>query len=135
MPNDTSVKADWTLYKTTVDEVERISGYDLLSALPDKLEQSVENNDVLAAKALNSTATVASDFATATGLNAGQTNSLLAKVSAAQNQLAIGNTTPARSQLQSMLNELSALVSSGRATDAQVAPLAASIQEVIDSLH
>lgn len=135
MPNDTSVKAEWTLYKTTVDEVERISGYDLLSALPDKLEQSVENNDVLAAKALNSTATVASDFATATGLNAGQTNSLLAKVSAAQNQLAIGNTTPARSQLQSMLNELSALVSSGRATDAQVAPLAASIQEVIDSLH
>jgi hypothetical protein len=135
MPNDPGVNADWTTYKTTVDEVERVSGYDLLSLLPDKLEQSVENNDVLAAKALNGATTAAQEFATTAGLNAGQANSLLAKISAAQNQLAMGNTTPARSQLQSVLNELSAIVSSGRATDAQVAPLVAAIQGVIDSLQ
>jgi DNA/RNA endonuclease G (NUC1) len=135
MPNDPGVNADWTTYKTTVDEVERVSGYDLLSLLPDKLEQSVENNDVLAAKALNGATTAAQEFATTAGLNAGQANSLLAKISAAQNQLAMGNTTPARSQLQSVLNELSAIVSSGRATDAPVAPLVAAIQGVIDSLQ
>ncbi|HET7613665.1 MAG TPA: DNA/RNA non-specific endonuclease [Gemmatimonadaceae bacterium] len=135
MPNDPTINADWKTYKTTVDEIERISGYDLLSALPDKLEQSVENNDVLAAKALNDVATAASEFATAAGLNAGQTNSLLAKIGAAQNQLGMGNTTPARSQLESLLNELSAIISSGRATDAQAATLEAAIQGVIDTLH
>lgn len=135
MPNDPAINADWKTYKTTVDEIERISGYDLLSALPDKLEQSVENNDVLAAKALNGAATAARDFATAAGLDAGQTNSLLAKIGAAQSQLGMGNTTPARSQLQSLLNELSAIVSSGRATDAQAATLEAAIQGVIDTLQ
>jgi len=44
MPNDPNVNTDWTTYKTTVDEVERISGYNLLSLLPDKTERAIESN-------------------------------------------------------------------------------------------
>ncbi len=135
MPNDPTVNGDWQTYKTSVDEVERISGYDLLALLPDKLEQSVENNDVLAAKALNDAMTLARSFASAAQLNAGEMNSLLSKIGSAQNQLAIGNTTPARNQLQSLLNEIDAIVTSGRATATDVAPLSRMIQRLIDSLN
>jgi DNA/RNA endonuclease G (NUC1) len=45
MPNDTTVKSDWTVYKTTVDAVEALSGYDLLSLLPDNLENAIEAGD------------------------------------------------------------------------------------------
>src|SRR6266540_3681172 len=38
MPNVASVNSDWTTYKTTVDAVEQLSGYDLLSLLPDNIE-------------------------------------------------------------------------------------------------
>jgi DNA/RNA endonuclease G (NUC1)/PKD repeat protein len=35
----------WQTYATTVDEIERITGYDLLSALPDNIERLVESTD------------------------------------------------------------------------------------------
>ncbi|HET8785989.1 MAG TPA: DNA/RNA non-specific endonuclease, partial [Candidatus Limnocylindrales bacterium] len=44
MPNDPGVKnVDWHTYETTVDAVEALSGYDLLSLLPDKIERIVES--------------------------------------------------------------------------------------------
>ena len=45
MPNDPVVNSDWTTYKTTVDAVEALSGYDLLSLLPDNIEKAVESAD------------------------------------------------------------------------------------------
>jgi DNA/RNA endonuclease G (NUC1) len=111
MPNDPTVDSHWETYKTSVDEVERVSGYDLLALLPDKLERSVENNDILAAWHLDHVATMVRSLAAA-GLNDGELNSLAAKISAAQDQLASGNSTPAVNQLRSLLNELSALTSS-----------------------
>ena len=45
MPNIAAVNGDWTTYKTTVHAVEDLSGYDLLSNLPDDIELLVENND------------------------------------------------------------------------------------------
>lgn len=45
MPNDPVINSDWTTYKTTVDAVEALSGYDLLSLLPDNIENAVEGND------------------------------------------------------------------------------------------
>ena len=45
MPNDPGVNTDWTVYKTTVDAVEALSGYDLLSLLPDNIETAVESGD------------------------------------------------------------------------------------------
>ncbi len=45
MPNVSTIGSDWTAYKTTVDAVEALSGYDLLSLLPDNLENAIEAND------------------------------------------------------------------------------------------
>ena len=46
MPNDAGVRnVPWETYKTTVDAIEALSGYDLLAALPDAIERVVEAND------------------------------------------------------------------------------------------
>lgn len=45
MPNDPGVRnVPWETYKTTVDAVEALSGYDLLALLPDHIEIAVESN-------------------------------------------------------------------------------------------
>jgi DNA/RNA endonuclease G (NUC1) len=134
MPNDPTVDAHWETYKTTVDEIQRVSGYDLLALLPDKLERSVETNLIFAAKALNPAADAARGLATPGALGSGESNSLLAKINAAQQQLGNGNATPARNQLRSVLNELDALVTSGRLSTADAQPLRSIIESVIASL-
>jgi DNA/RNA endonuclease G (NUC1) len=45
IPNDQFQTADWTTYKVTVDSVEALTGYDLLSKLPDNIEKAVESGD------------------------------------------------------------------------------------------
>jgi len=46
MPNEPGVRnVPWETYKTTVDAIEAISGYDLLALLPDGIERIVEAND------------------------------------------------------------------------------------------
>ena len=46
MPNEPGVRnVPWESYKTTVDAVEALSGYDLLALLPDGIERIVEAND------------------------------------------------------------------------------------------
>ena len=45
MPNDPGVRnVDWNTYRTTVDAVETLTGYDLLALLPDEVEAAVESN-------------------------------------------------------------------------------------------
>jgi DNA/RNA endonuclease G (NUC1) len=45
MPNTPGIRNDnWENYKTTVDAVEAMSGYDLLALLPDPIEIAVESN-------------------------------------------------------------------------------------------
>lgn len=45
MPNDPGIRnVSWESYKTTVDAVEALSGYDVLSLLPDPIEIAVESN-------------------------------------------------------------------------------------------
>jgi DNA/RNA endonuclease G (NUC1) len=45
MPNEAGIRnVDWTTYKRTVDQVEALSGYDLLKLLPDQIEIAVESN-------------------------------------------------------------------------------------------
>lgn len=44
MPNDPGIRnVDWNTYKTTVDAVEALSGYDILALLPDQIEIAVES--------------------------------------------------------------------------------------------
>jgi DNA/RNA endonuclease G (NUC1) len=46
MPNDPGVRnVPWETYKTTVDAIEALSGYDLLALLPDEIERIVEADD------------------------------------------------------------------------------------------
>jgi endonuclease G len=43
IPNDTGVSGrSWTEFTTSVDEVERQSGYDFLKAIPDDVEAALE---------------------------------------------------------------------------------------------
>jgi hypothetical protein len=45
MPNEPGVRdVDWNTYRTTVDAIEALTGYDLLALLPDKVEAAVESN-------------------------------------------------------------------------------------------
>jgi DNA/RNA endonuclease G (NUC1) len=45
MPNEPGIRnVDWTTYKTTVDAVETLSGYDLLARLRNDIEIAVESN-------------------------------------------------------------------------------------------
>lgn len=41
-PNTQSVRSDWGTYRTTVDAIEKATGYDLLSALPNEIEEVLE---------------------------------------------------------------------------------------------
>ncbi len=42
MPNTTTVSGGWEQFRVSVDQVEQLTGYDLLSVLPDGIEQIVE---------------------------------------------------------------------------------------------
>jgi ribosomal protein S20 len=61
-------------------------------------------------------------------------NSLNSKIDAAQAQLAKGNHGAAANQLQALLNELDAMVRSGRVTAADAAALKSMISRVIQSI-
>lgn len=134
MPNDPAIRSDWKVYKTTIDDIQRASGYDLLSALPDKLEQAVEDNSFSAAKTLNGAAALISELAANSNIGAGNANSLQQKIDAAQQQLGANGITPATNQLRALLNELNAMVVSGRVTGDDVSALQALVNGVIASV-
>ena len=46
IPNDPGIRSvPWETYRTTVEAIETLSGYDLLALLPDPLERSLESNN------------------------------------------------------------------------------------------
>ena len=67
-------------------------------------------------------------------LNAGNGNSLTAKLNAAIQQLHRGNTTPAINQLEALLNELDAMVRSNRLSAADADVLRVLVTRVIGSV-
>ena len=45
MPNEPGIRnVPWNTYRTTVDAIEALTGYDLLALLPDDVEAAVESN-------------------------------------------------------------------------------------------
>lgn len=72
-------------------------------------------------------------LATAAGFNRGQRQSLTAKLDAAMRALERDDATPARNQLRALLNELDAIVQSGRASEGQVATLRAWVTRMINA--
>jgi len=216
MPNDAGIRnVDWETYRTTVDAVEALTGYDLLELLRDDIEIAVESGtrppdaawngpwaayagDAIAFSGAGSSdadgdaLTFAWDFGDGAGstdvapmhtydapgsyavrlivtdirglsdtltshasvtalpaavgiararaaidglvaagrLNAGQGNSLAVKLDAAEKSLAKGNTSAARGQLGAFLNEVEAMVRSGRITGAEGSTLRTPIERV-----
>ncbi|MBA3405122.1 MAG: DNA/RNA non-specific endonuclease [Gemmatimonadaceae bacterium] len=218
MPNDAGVRnIAWETYKRTVDDVEGLTGYDLLALLRDDIEIAVESGTVPPVAALDGpytsiegetvpmSAALSSDAdgdvltyawtfgdgGTATGVSVSRTytaagvytvrliatdvrgladtvfttatvisrsqavedaitlvdqlvgagtisngsgNSLSAKLSAAQGSLERGNTDAASGQLGAVLDEIDAMVRSGRLTPADAAALRGLVARVIASM-
>jgi len=62
-------------------------------------------------------------------------NSLQVKLDAAANQLGKGNGTPAANQVEAFVNELNAMIRSGRVSESQAAALLTYAQRVIASIR
>jgi hypothetical protein len=127
MPNDTTARnVAWPTYRTTVNAVEALSGYNVLDSLPDDIEMVVESG-------IDRVLTLVDRLVAEGALTSDNATSLTAKLRAAAHQLDRGNVPAGVSQLRSFLNELGALVRSDRLTEAQAAPLRAAATEVIAS--
>lgn len=128
MPNVAGIAGDaWEKYKATVNQVEALSGYDLLALLRDDIEVAVESG--LQSGILEVRQLVASGK-----LDSGIGNSLDSKLDAAVKQLDRGKIIPAVNQLESLLRQLDALVRSRRVTAADVSALRAVVAGVIESV-
>jgi DNA/RNA endonuclease G (NUC1) len=74
------------------------------------------------------------DIAGSANLNSGNANSLNVKIAAAQKQIEKGNSTAAANQLRALLNELDAMIRSGRVSAEDAGPLKAMVERVIRSI-
>ena len=128
MPNiDGIIDDDWEKYKTTVNRVEALSGYDVLALLSDNLETEAESglrDAFLRVRQLDADGK----------LEDGVGNSLTSKLEAAAMQLDAGKNTPAVNQLQSVLRELDAMARSRRLSEEDAETLRATLTAVIGSV-
>ena len=83
---------------------------------------------------VQSVAALVSGLASAGKLSNGNANSLLAKLNAASKQLDRGNTNPVSGQLGAFLNELDAMVRSGRLSPADAEPMRVLAQRILQSI-
>jgi DNA/RNA endonuclease G (NUC1) len=108
MPNVAGILNDeWEKYQATVNQIEALSGYDLLALLDDEIEVVVESG-------LKDGFLQVRQLVTDGKVEAGVGNSLEAKLDAAAKQLDGGKIVPAVNQLEALLRELNALVRSGQ---------------------
>lgn len=128
MPNIPGIRnVDWRTYVTTVNEVERVSGYDVLALLPDGIESVVEagmQDEVALVDALEN----------AGSLNAGNATSLRSKLNAAAAAIERGATNAAVNQLEAALNEVNAMSRSRRLDASESTSLHDAIRALILSL-
>lgn len=121
MPNDPGIRnVNWETYRTTVDAVEALSGYDLLSLLPDEVEGIVESG------LQDAFALVAQLVADGT-LNKGNGNALTSKLEAAARSMFNGNGNAANGQIGAFLNQVDAFEQTGKLTAAQANALRAAV--------
>lgn len=126
MPNIAGIGDDpWEKYRTTVNQVEALSGYDLLALLGDEIEIAVESG-------LQSAILQVRQLVDDGKVNKGLGNSLQSKLDAAAKQLDHGKIIPAVNQLESLLRELDALVRSGRLSAEDASALRALVAGVIE---
>jgi len=125
MPNVAGIGDDgWEKYRATVNEIEALSGYDLLALLGDEIETQVESGlqqSILQVRQLIADGT----------LSSGVGNSLDSKLDAAVKQFDRGNIIAAVNQLEAFLRELDAMMRSARLDAPDVGTLRAQIVELI----
>jgi endonuclease G len=128
MPNEPGIRdVNWEEYKTTVNAVEKLSGYDLLALLQDDVEAEVETGMTSVLSAV--------DAGVASGaISNGNGNSLTVKLDAAAKSIERGNTVAALNQLDAFLNEVAAMRKSGRLNDATATALETAAHSMIDVL-
>jgi DNA/RNA endonuclease G (NUC1) len=127
MPNTSGVRnVDWHTYITTVDEVEALSGYDLLALLPNPIEIAVESG---IADALN----LITSLETAGKIDNGNAKSMISKLNAALTSLERGRAQTAANQLKALVNEINSLVADGVLSSTDAAPLLELVERAIDS--
>jgi PKD repeat protein len=90
-------------------------------------EATVQVSVQTVAQALSSIITAVQNL---TGLNQGQKNSLIAKLNAASDSAARGDTTAANNQLNAFLNELQADVNTGHISSADATTLRAAVNAI-----
>ena len=125
MPNVAGILNDeWEKYQATVNQIEALSGYDLLALLDDELEVVVESG-------LKDGFLQVRQLVTAGKVDAGVGNSLESKLDAAAKQLDGGKIVPAVNQLEALLRELNALVRSGQLAAEDASALRAAVVSAI----
>ncbi|HEX2166876.1 MAG TPA: DNA/RNA non-specific endonuclease, partial [Longimicrobiales bacterium] len=128
MPNTPGVRdMSWTDFDTSIDAIEAASGYDLLALLPDDVEFIIESG-------MHELLTVFSDAAASGALTNGARASLTAKLDAAANSIARGQTMAAMNQIGAFRNELVALVRTGRIPAEMAQVLLDAAQRVVEAL-
>jgi DNA/RNA endonuclease G (NUC1) len=128
MPNKSGIRnVDWKTYKTTVDAVEALSGYNLLDLLPHGIEGAVESE--------LKTALLRLDDLTAHGkIGAGDGKWLENKLQLAAEHLGKDLRIPAVNQLEDVLRRLDALVHSGKLSEADAQSLRTIVKSVITAV-
>ena len=135
MPNDSGVRnVDWHRYETTVDAVEALSGYDLLSLLPKNIEAAVESNTKQVLQSVANVATHVAQLVEKGTISQADGNSLTSKLDTVSKQLEDGHRTPARNVLNAFLNEVDAMQRSGRLSASDAAALADEVRRVIAAI-
>jgi DNA/RNA endonuclease G (NUC1) len=128
MPNEPGIRnVNWETYKTTVDAIEALSGYDLLALLPDRVEVAVESDLKTALLFVNQL--IMSGKATG-----GDGKWLSNKLELAVAHLAKGLRIPAVNQLEDVLRRLDALVNTGALSAADTETLRTLVMGVIRSV-
>jgi DNA/RNA endonuclease G (NUC1) len=128
MPNDSGIAGvDWNTYRTTVNAVEALSGYDVLSLLDDRIEAVVETG-------LQDEVALVDQLVAGGKLSTGNGNSLTSKLEAAASSIERGNATAAINQLEAFVNEVDAMSRSRRLDDASAQALRAAATTLILSL-
>ena len=128
MPNVAGIRnVNWHTYETTVDSVEALSGYDLLALLPDHIEIAIESR-IAEAQSL-----IAQLLANGE-ISKGNATSLNAKLDAVIAALGRGQSGTAVNQLNAMLNEIRAMVRTGRLAASDADELTELINIIIESV-
>lgn len=127
MPNEPGIRnVNWETYKTTVDSVEALSGYNLLDLLADEVEVTVESE-------LKPALDLVSRFVTDGIMGAGDGEWLTHKLSLAAKHMAKGQNHPTTNQLEEVLRRLDMLTRTDKLTTSAAEALAQIVRRVLVS--